>query len=317
MMRILVTGASGLLGLNLCMVASSYGYEVIGVVNHNLLAGVPFQVMSTDLSLIDRHSDRAGAFERLLDQTRPDVIVHCAAMANVDECERLPNQAMQINAIVPGLLAKAAVSHGIQMVHISTDAVFDGVRGEYVETDAPSPINQYARTKLAGEQAVSQANPEALIARVNFYGWSLHGKRSLAEWFYHQLSTGQPVKGFIDVYFCPLHVHQLVDLLLAMVDKKLTGMYHVVSSQQLSKHEFGLRIAQRFGLNERLITPASWRDGNLTAARSPNLTLSTMKLTQSLGFPPPGQSSGLELFYNELQAGYPQRLKAFSKECSL
>ncbi len=100
---------------------------------------------------------------------------------------------------------------------------------------------------------MAQANPQAIIARVNFYGWSLNGTRSLGEFFYRNLSAGKNVKGFTDVLFCPLLVNHLVDLLLTMAEKDLKGLYHVVSSEHLSKYEFGCRIARLFDLDEKLI----------------------------------------------------------------
>ena len=93
----------------------------------------------------------------------------------------------KLNAEVPGWLAGAAKGWGVPFVHISTDAVFNGETGNYTEEDATDPLSVYARTKLAGEQAVQAANPEAAIARTVFYGWSLSGRRSLAEFFFNQL----------------------------------------------------------------------------------------------------------------------------------
>lgn len=303
MTRFLVTGASGLLGLNFSLQTCEQ-HEVIGVVNQNLLNGVPFEVSRGDLS-------REGEAARLLQTVRPEVVIHCAAMANVDACEAHPWLAQRMNAGVPAELANLTAKAGTQMVHISTDAVFDGVRGDYGEKDTPNPINHYARTKLAGEQAVAEANPAALIARVNFYGWSLRGQRSLAEWFFYNLSAGKLVNGFTDVYFCPLLVNDLVDVLLGMLEHGLAGLYHVVSPQRISKYDFGCAIARRFGLDESLIQPVSWREGGLRAARSPNLTLRVDKLRLDSGVTLPEVRQGLDRFYALHLAAYPERLRNY------
>jgi dTDP-4-dehydrorhamnose reductase len=97
-----------------------------------------------------------------------------------------------------------------------------------------------------------------------------------------------------------------------MLEKKLSGVYHVVSRQYLSKYDFGVRVAQRFDLDAALITPASVVDGGLTAVRSPNLTLRTDKLTHALGAPPPDVDSGLERFYAQYQQGYAQRIRSMA-----
>ena len=303
--RLLVTGASGLLGLNFAVQAAGR-YAVTGVVHHNELAGVPFEAIQVDLAQPHAAAD-------LLERTRPEVVVHCAALANLEACESQPELAWQMNAAAPAELAAAAAQAGIKLVHISTDAVFDGQRGNYSEEDLPNPLGIYARSKLAGEQAVAQANPQAIIARVNFYGWSLNGTRSLAEFFYRNLSAGKNVNGFTDVHFCPLLVNALVDLLLKMIEKDLSGLYHVVSAESLSKYEFGCRIARLFNLDETLITPISWRAGGLQAQRSPDLTMRTAKLAGALGQNLPDQQAGLARFHELFVNGYAQKIRLFKR----
>lgn len=301
-MRILVTGASGLLGLNLALEAAR-DHTVIGVTNRNPIDTDSFMVRNIDLLV-------PGACERLLDETQPDWIIHCAALAIIDACEADPAQAQQLNTEVPAKLASIVARGGARFLHVSTDAVFDGIRGNYDEQDPPNPLSVYAKTKLAGEQAVADTNPDAIIARVVLYGWSLNGKRSLAEFFFNNLSAGKPVKGFTDVIFCPLLVNDLAHIFLQMLAAELNGLYHVVSSECLSKFAFGVRIARKFGLSEDLISPTSVAESGLAAARSPNLTLRTDKLARDIGVPPPDISSGLENFYSLYKQGYPQMLKA-------
>lgn len=301
MMRILVTGASGLLGLNFALRYHT-DHQVVGVVHRNPLRNPPFQQLTADLS-------NPRKLEQVLEETRPQAVLHCAAMANVDECERNPERAFQVNSELPAALARAAARHGFRLVHLSTDAVFDGQRGNYSEEDTPNPLSVYARSKWLAEQRVLEACPQALVARVNFYGWSLSGQRSLGEFFYYNLKEGRPVKGFTDVYFCPLEATQLADLLLRLVEKGAAGLYHVVSSECQSKYEFGLSIARRFGLDERLIEPVSVAESGLVARRSPDLRLRTDKLAAVLGEPPPGQAAALDRFYQLYLSGYPQQIR--------
>ncbi len=300
MKRILITGASGLLGLNMALDIAGE-YEVYGVVNSHAPRTDAFNVVQANLLDTD-------APAKLVAETEPDWIVHCAAVANLEVAEKQPELAQKLNAEVPGQLATEAARHGIRMVHISTDAVFDGMTGCYAEDDAPNPLSAYGRTKLEGERAVAAANPEAIIARVNFYGWSLSGRRSLAEFFYNNLAAGNPIKGFTDVYFCPLFVLDLSQVLLRMLQQDLHGLYHVVSPEFLSKFDFGVRLARQFGLDAGLITPASVNAGGLTAARSSRLNLRTEKLTRDLGAAP-GITAGLDRFYAQYQSGFPQQIQ--------
>jgi dTDP-4-dehydrorhamnose reductase len=155
---------------------------------------------------------------------------------------------------------------------------------------------------------VQEANPHAIIARVNFYGWSLYGQRSLAEFFFTNLSAGREVNGFTDVYFCPLLVNDLGQLLLEMAGRRLTGLYHVASRECVSKYEFGVQVARQFGFDPSLVKPCSVNEGNLVARRALNLSLDTSKLTRALGVPLPGLEVGLQKFYQQFLEGYPQAL---------
>lgn len=304
MMRILVTGASGLLGLNFALRYHA-DHQVSGVVRRNPLRNPPFRQITADLS-------DSQTLESVLEQTQPQVVLHCAAMANVDECERQPQRAFQVNAGLPTALARAAVRHGFRLVHLSTDAVFDGQRGDYREEDTPNPLSVYARSKWQAEQQVLEACPQAIVARVNFYGWSLSGQRSLGEFFFYNLKESRPVRGFTDVFFCPLEATQLADLLLRLVEKGAEGLFHVVSSECQSKYQFGVSVARRFGLDESLIEPVSVSEGGLVARRSPNLRLRTDKLRAVLGEPPPNQAAALERFYQLYLDGYPKRIRSLA-----
>ncbi|MFZ5818696.1 MAG: SDR family oxidoreductase [Chloroflexota bacterium] len=304
-MRILVTGASGLLGLNLSL--GMTGTHTIVGVDRSKLANTPFELIQADLL-------HAGACSRLLDLVRPEAVIHTAANADVDACESAPDEAHRLNADLPGELAAACAERGVRLAHISTDAVFDGAKdGPYLETDPPNPLSLYARTKLDGERAVASVNPEAIIARVNFFGWSLGGKRSLSEHFFNNLSAGNQCDGFTDVWFCPLFVGDLAAILVRMLEAGLSGLYHVVASESLTKYEFGLRIARQFGFDENLIRPISVEQSGLTARRSHNLRLSVHKLSTALGIPIPGVSTGIARFYAQHQQGYPQKMRSYAQ----
>ena len=302
-MRLLITGASGLLGLNLSLMMQG-AHDITGV-DRSKLAGVPFELLRADLL-------EPGVEERILDSVRPQAVIHCAAWADMDACEADPEGARRLNTDLPGQLAQACAQRGIRLLHISTDGVYDGLKdGFYTEADAPHPQGVYARTKLAGEQNVLAADPYALVARVNFFGWSLSGSRSLAEFFLEHLRSGEGCQGFTDVWFCPLFVGHLAQLLVEMLEKGLSGLYNVLGSEALTKYEFGLRLARQFGLDESLIEPISVEDSGLKARRSHNLRVSVHKLSTALGHEIPSVSTGLGEFYTQYQQGYPQKIRSY------
>ena len=209
MARILITGASGLLGINLAQ--ETMNAHDITAVDRGKLVNAPFKILNGDLL-------NPGILDLALDTSQPDWLINCAALADLEACENSPGITRRLNIDLPAQMAKACKAHGVSFVHISTDAVFDGEKdGYYTEEDAPNPLGVYARSKLAGEQAVLAENSNAIVARVNFYGWSLSGKRSLAEFFYHNLTNNKSVSGFTDIKFCPMLVNDTARTLIKML----------------------------------------------------------------------------------------------------
>lgn len=296
MKRILVTGASGLLGLNFCLTQAEH-FDITGVVNTHLLREVPFRQAQADLTDLTQVTE-------LLDREQPDVVLHCAALANLDQCEHHPKLAKILNTDLPAEFARQTRKRGMRLVHISTDAIFDGTHAPYTENDIPTGKGVYAETKRDGELKVLAINPAALVARVNFFGWSLSGTRSLAEFFYNNLSAGKSVMGFTDVIFCPLYVNDLGDLLVEAVERHLDGVYHFTGADCLTKDAFGRKVAAQFGLDEGLIRATTWQEAGLKAARSPDLSLNNGKLTATLGHPVPGVDGGLACMKHDLDSGY-------------
>jgi dTDP-4-dehydrorhamnose reductase len=302
-MRILVTGASGLLGLNLAIEALE-GHEIWGTARRGLRSA-PFHLVPADLI-------ESGSIQRLLAESNAEAVIHCAAFADIDWCERNPELSASLNTEVPRELAQSCARDRLRLIHVSTDAVFDGRKeGFYSERDTPHPLGVYASTKLAAERAVLSAYPEALVARVNFYGWSIGGERSLGEFFANNLGSGRRVDGFTDVFFCPLFVGHLARILISLLTTNLRGVYHVVGRQALSKYDFGLEIARKFGFDSSLIAPRSVESAGLNSRRSHNLRLAVDKLSTDWGGTPPDFSTGMDAYYRQFRAGYPQKLHSF------
>jgi dTDP-4-dehydrorhamnose reductase len=303
-MRILITGASGLLGLNLALETANQ-HSVFGQVNRHYLGTNHFNVLKADLL-------EPGAVGHLLRLTQPDWVIHCAALADLERCEKQPDLARELNTEVPRNLAVQCRKGGARLLHVSTDAVFDGEQGGYSETDSPNPLSTYAKTKLEAERAVMEVNPQAIVARVNLFGWSLSGQRSLAEFFFNHLSMGKTVSGFADVLFCPLLANHLADIFISMLKKGLSGLYHVVSTTHVSKYDFGVAVAAKFNLDASLIQPVSLAEAGLNVPRSLKLILQVDKLAADLGVDLPTISTGIDKFYTLYQQGYPQFIQGLA-----
>jgi len=303
-MRLVVSGASGLLGLNMSLVAQKSGFDVTGLVNNTRLKDVPFNVENVDLLKTDKAI-------QIIKNSKPDGIIHCAAIANLNYAERHPDLTHELNSVVPGALAAAAAEWRIPFIHISTDAVFDGIDGNYRETDNTTPLSVYAKTKLEGERAVLDAYHSAVVARVVFFGWSLTGQRSLSEFFINNLHAGNTVDGYSDTFFSPLYVEDLAATLLKILNENLSGIYHIVSPQSLSKYEFGLQIAKEFGLNPLLIKPIQRQIINIGAQRSLNLVLNPEKIQLALGKKLPTVDEGIKSLHQRWIEGYPKLFQSY------
>ena len=304
-MKILITGVSGLLGINLAQETMD-AHEITGV-DRGKLTHAPFPILKTDLLT-------PGAVDAVIETARPDWVINCAALANLEDCESDPSLARQLNTELPAQLAKTCKARGIALVHISTDAVFDGKSiSFYKEDDEPNPLGVYSQTKLDGERAVFDEDPNAIVARVNFYGWSLTGRRSLAEFFFHNLTNNKSMSGVTDVKFCPRLVNDTARTLVKMLQKRLSGLYHLVGPQAMSKYQFGVEIAHKFGLRAGEISPKSINTSNLNAKRANNLCLSINKISTDLGEALPEFSTGLDEFYTQYQQGYPQKIRSYQQ----
>lgn len=300
--RILVTGASGLLGANLTLVAVDAGCETAAIFHNHAVTLAGAQTMGADLTDPEAALDAMRRF-------RPQWVVHCAALVDVDVCEARPDEATRSNVDMTRNVAVAAHRFGAGLVYVSTDSVFDGTTGGYREEDRPAPVNAYARSKLQGEAAAAEGHGHPLIVRTTMYGWNATQKVGLAEWILQRLESAQHVPGFRDVLFTPLLANDLSVLILRMVEKGLTGLYHVAGSEVCSKHDFARAVARVFGLDEGLVDAASIEDSDLSAPRPANTSLRTEKIVRALGLSMPDVSSGLHRFRELRESGFSDRLK--------
>jgi dTDP-4-dehydrorhamnose reductase len=303
--RLLVTGASGLLGANLLSSAVKH-FDAYGVYYSHPVDIPRCNLVQGDLS-------SRSVVDRLLNDTKPDIIVHSAALTNVDDCEENPQKARQVNVGMTEHLVRWTSEHGSKLVYISTDSVFDGHNGHYCENDLPNPSNVYAKTKQAAEVIVSGLYRNHLTVRTNIYGWNIQNKLSLSEWILGRLTCSQIVPGFLDVFFSPILVNDLCEILLQMVNGGFYGLYHVGSSQRISKAEFARELALEFRLNIDLVQDMSIDDFRFAAHRPKDTSLNVTKTEIAFGRKLPGIREGLKRFRELRESGFVSSLKGGSR----
>jgi dTDP-4-dehydrorhamnose reductase len=284
--KLLVTGISGLLGLNVAL-ALRGRHAVSGAYLEHPVALDGVRAQALDLT-------DPGAVRRWIDEEAPDVVLHTAGLTNVDGCETNPALATRLNVDVARNVAEAAAGTGARLIHLSTDHLFKGERPLHTEDDPPSPLNVYARTKLEAEHVVLEAEPRALVVRTNFYGWGHPGRQSFSDWILSAIRRGDPLSMFHDVYITPILVNDLIDALMDLVPVAASGIYNVAGGERVSKYAFGVALARRFGLDESLIRPVSVETFAFKARRPHDMSLCTAKAERVVGYAMPGVDKGLE-----------------------
>jgi dTDP-4-dehydrorhamnose reductase len=231
----------------------------------------------------------------------PDVVINCAAMTNVDACEAERELAWKINATAVDHLVEAARIHESTIVHVSTDYVFDGHAGPYVEEDRPNPLSYYGKAKLAGENALRSSGISYFIARTMvLYGYAQGVKPNFVLWLVQSLEQGKAVRIVDDQFGNPTFVDDLAFGLLRALELGKTGVYHLAGREIVSRMEFALRVAKVFGLDASLISPIKTSALQQPAPRPLKSGLVTLKAEADLDYRPMTIDESLMVLKNQL-----------------
>src|SRR5262245_47746428 len=273
-MRVLVTGASGLLGGYLLREANARGLDVVGW---------PGPLSRLGSQLYSRAGDLgeprwvAAAFG----EVKPDLLIHARALASIEPCRRDPDKARRVNTVGTGLLADIAAKARIRMVHISTDLVFDGENAPYRESDVPSPLSVYGRTKRDAEVAVL-VRPRHVVARLSLlFGPTLTSRVGFFDQQLAALRAGSRLSLFEDEWRTPLSLAAAGRALVSLALSDFTGMIHIGGPERMSRLEMGKRLAAYLNLDGAGFIPAR-RDSVACAEPRPRDTSLDSSLWHSL-----------------------------------
>lgn len=273
--RVVITGGSGLLALNWACAIRENADVILGQhYRRTVLRGA--RGLTLDL-------ETPAVLERQLREIRADTLVHTAGLTSVDECERQPQEAYRLNAILARDVAAVCEVVGLRLIHISTDHLFSGQEALLDESAMPTPVNEYARSKLAAEELVAKVAPRALIIRTNFFGWGSSARHSFSDWIIDSLRGGRRLRMFDDVFFTPILADALALTAQSLLSLGACGIYHVVGDERISKYDFGLKLARIFGLDVGLIERTSVADAKLAARRPLDMSLSNARTRKLLG----------------------------------
>jgi dTDP-4-dehydrorhamnose reductase len=273
-MRVIITGASGFIG-GCLMAAAPPSWKIWGTrLNSHLFRNTP-RILRVDLR--DAH-----VFTALINGLKPNLIIHAAAYSRVAYCELYPAEAWRLNAQVTADLAKTCAEHKIRLLFLSSDMVFDGVRGDFCEQDKPNPLNFYGWTKLAAERSVLDLGLLGIVARINLtYGLSRSGGCSFSEEVIHTVRSKTPYRLFTDQIRSYISVSNLVDCLWELAGGDFHGIVHLGGIEAADRYTFALRLADKVGLDKNLLIASSTQEAG-REARYPLKNTFDVRLAQSL-----------------------------------
>ncbi len=279
--RIIIFGANGMLGQRTAIHFRQRGDCEIMLSDAAPDAIFPdFDYQQTDLT------DREQVKSTIL-KYYPDVIINAAAYTNVDASETDRATAWKVNVQAVEFMSEAARVLDSHIVHISTDYVFDGLKGYYLETDKPNPLGYYGRTKLASENALRISGTMHSILRTNvLYGIITTGRKDFVRWVVDSIRAGSPIRIVTDQINNPTYLDDLVDAIDRVITYRKFGLYHIGGNEFLSRYEFTMRIADYFHLDPSLITPITTDVLMQPAKRPLKSGLINLKAESEFGYRP-------------------------------
>lgn len=303
-MRILLTGSNGLLGQKLvAALRNDPEVELIATSRGGDRSPAPLgdRYRSMDITV-------QTEVDAVFDAVKPEVVIHTAAMTNVDACELDPTACRLQNVTATEYLVHAAERHGSHFIHLSTDFIFDGRHGPYREEDAPAPLSIYGHSKLDSERVVQQSGLAkwAIARTIIVYGVAPGLSRSnVVLWAKGALEKAQPIKVVDDQWRMPTLAEDLADGCIRIARRGATGIFHLSGPDGMSILELVLRVGRFFGLDTSVVTPVKSDSLGQPAMRPPRTGFVLDKARRELGYAPQSFEEGLAVLQEQLRASEP------------
>ncbi|MCP4457014.1 MAG: SDR family oxidoreductase [Cytophagales bacterium] len=296
-MRVLITGANGLLGQKLISLLSTEPDVELHATGRGICR-IPdgnYTYHRVDLT-------EEGALFGLFEQERPHAVIHGAAMTNVDACEEDPKECELQNVTVVESLIRACENHSTFMTLVSTDFIFDGENGPYSEEDKPNPLSAYGHSKLKAEEALRKSTLDWAIARtILVYGVIPDASRSnIVLWTKKSLEDGKPLQLINDQWRMPTLAEDLAMGCWLMTKQQAKGVFNISGKDLLNPYEIALKTAAVFGLDASLVSETDGSKFTQPAKRPPRTGFKLKKSMEVLGYHPSSFEEGLEILKNQL-----------------
>lgn len=293
-MKVLITGANGLIGQYVTKLLLDKNYRVVATSRGE--SRLPFQPSD---NFTYHAMDVANALETfsVMSLEKPDVVVHTAAMTQVDDCELRPQQCERINVQGTSQVLTDAETFSSHFIYISTDFVFDGEKGNYTEEDDTKPVNLYGFSKLQAESMVQTSTiPFAIVRTCLVYGNLLQRFRTnIVSWVKESLEQGKTIRVVSDQWRTPTYVEDVAEGIALIIEKKATGIYHISGKDLLTPYEIAIKTANKFQLDATKIIKVDAATFKQPGRRPLKTGFIIDKARNELGYEPMSFDEGLNL----------------------
>ena len=290
-MKFLVTGSAGLIGSQVIKDLTLENHEVYSCYHNNK------PIYGNSLLLDLTNQDK---IIKTIQKIKPDSIIHLAAMTNVDQCETQQELAYMINASATEILAKQAAKLDTFFVYVSTDYVFDGKKGKYIEDDSTNPLGYYGKSKLKGEKALNKLASNWCIARTST-PFGIHpNKKSFPIWIKENLEAKKEIPVLVDQFTSPTYVPNLSKMLIEIAKRQISGIIHTAGATRISRYELAVLISEKLGLDKKLLEPTSISKMTWNAQRPQDSSLDVSWATEILNEKPQTIQHSLDLLIGEI-----------------
>lgn len=299
MKTILITGSNGLLGQKITeRLLESRQFNWVATSRGANRYPTTVGYVYAEMDILD-----PAAIRRVVEAHQPDAIIHTAAMTNVDASEAQPELAHRLNVDAVRTLTEIATEHNIQLVHLSTDFIFDGAEGPYDELAAPNPLSYYGKTKLEAEEVIKNSTCKwAILRTILVYGISHDMSRSnIVLWAKASLENGKSIQVVNDQWRTPTLAEDLADCCLLAVEHDARGVYNASGKDFMSVAELVYSVADFWQLDKSLVTELSSASLNQDARRPVRTGFILDKAIKELGYQPHSFEAGLKLLDQQIK----------------
>ncbi len=279
--KILITGGTGLFGLNFAL-RQSKNYKIYLVQNKKR---IKLSKKLENIYLLKKDLNKKKNIKKILNKIKPNYVIHAAAITNLEYCQKYKTTAKKVNYTLTKNITNECKEKKYKLIYLSSDQLFEGKNSYYSESSKTFPLNFYSKLKIASENYIIKNLKDFLIIRTNFFGWGSFFRSSFSDNIIFNLKKKKKIHILKDVYFNPISLNYLTKAISKLISNKKNGIYNISSSKKISKYNLAKKIAKTFKLNERYLSPIRLNNLESNVVRPRNMSLNNVKIRKIFTMP--------------------------------